>query len=188
MPLSCLLGGESLGVMNPSSSSFDNSHKLEVLNISHHQGELVKKAIDGNLEETDVISCPPTKYERKKHHQGNEGSVQVPHTIPSHLHLTHQCLSIWTPLEHTLPPNSETTPTPGFGKTDTTKVLSFTVYSCGTIGGWRWALATRDLRTMSASTADPKGTLTELEGAMVKVSSTIRFPIAMWPGILLRPV
>lgn len=50
MLLSCLLGGESLGVMNPSSSSFDNSHKLEVPNVSHHQGELIKEAIDGSVE------------------------------------------------------------------------------------------------------------------------------------------
>ena len=164
MPLPCILGRESLGVMNPSSSLFDKSHKLEVHNVSYHQGELVKEATDVNLEETGVVGCPPTKCERKKHHQGNEGSVQVPHTLPSHLHLTHQCLSIRTPLEHTLPPNPEATPTPGFGKTDTTKVLSFTVYSCGTISSWRWALATRDLRAMPASTADLKGTLTELEG------------------------
>ena len=150
--------------MNPSSSSFDNSHKLEVPNISHHHGELVKETIDGNLEETGVVGCPPTKCERKKHHQGNEGSVQVPHTLPSHLHLTHQCLSIRTPLEHTLPPNPEATPTPGFGKTDTTTVLSLTAYSCGTISSWHWTLATKDLWAISASTADLKGTLTELEG------------------------
>ncbi|CAO2622076.1 hypothetical protein LEMLEM_LOCUS17394, partial [Lemmus lemmus] len=54
-------GGESLGMMNPSSSSFDTSHKLGIPNISHHHGELVKEAIDGNLEETSVVSCPPTK-------------------------------------------------------------------------------------------------------------------------------
>lgn len=82
-----LLSGNMLGFTTSSSSSFDNSHKLQALNVSHHQGELVKESVDGNSEEDRVFSSPPTKIERNRHYQGNDGgSLQVHHTTPSHSH------------------------------------------------------------------------------------------------------
>lgn len=55
MPLSCLVASNRLVIMTSSSSPFDNSHKLKVLNVSHDQGELIKEAIAGNLEENRVF-------------------------------------------------------------------------------------------------------------------------------------
>ena len=55
-----------LGFTTSSSSSFDNSHKLQALNVSHHQGELVKESVNGNSEEERVISSPSTKIEREE--------------------------------------------------------------------------------------------------------------------------
>ena len=59
-----------LGFTTSSSSSFDNSHKLQALNVSHHQGELVKESVDGNSEEERVISSPSTKIGREERPSG----------------------------------------------------------------------------------------------------------------------
>lgn len=86
-----------LGFTTSSLSPFDNSHKLQALNVSHHQGELVKETVDGNAEEDRVFSSPPTKIEEETASEKDEGSVQVSHPMRSCLHFILQCLS---PLGH----------------------------------------------------------------------------------------
>lgn len=161
-----------LGFTTSSSSSFDNSHKLQALNVSHHQGELVKESVDGNSEEERVISSPSTKIEREETPSGKWWGIcsgPPPQCLPAYLKSL-QCL-LRAPLECTLPPNLDATP-PDFCNTDTARILSFAVNSCWTITCWGRALATRDLRAMSASTAVLKGTVTELGGDNVKAPST----------------